>query len=94
MYIDHIWHHISKQTGTYSGQPCFKHLVEFAKFLILIPYRNSYCERIFSTIEKICHNLGKNATQAHASTSVYTETIPIRKNLLGILRLKINIFGV
>ena len=74
MCIDHMWHQISKQIDLYSGQPHFKHLAEFAKFLLLIPHSNSYCESIFSTARKICtngrHNLGKNATQGHASTSV------------------------
>ena len=38
MCIDHIWGQISKQIDLYSGQPCFKHLAEFAKFLLLIPH--------------------------------------------------------
>ena len=52
---------------------------------------------IFNTVRKICtdgrHNLGKDAMQGHPSTNVYTETISIRNNLLGILIPKINIFG-
>ena len=35
----------------------------------------------------------KMATQGHASTNVYTETVSIRNNLLGILIPQINIFG-
>ena len=54
MYIDHIWHKISKQIDLCSGQLCFKHLAEFANFIFLIPCSNSYCEIIFSTIRKIC----------------------------------------
>ena len=46
MHIDHIWHQISKQIDLYSGQPCFKHLAEFAKFLFLNLHSNSYCEYI------------------------------------------------
>ena len=46
MQIDLIWHKIAKQTDLYSGQPRFKHLAEFAKFLFLIPHSNSYCESI------------------------------------------------
>ena len=65
--------------------------------LALNTYLNSYCESIFSTIRKICtdglHNLGKDATQNHTATSLYTETTSIRKNLLGILIPKVNIFG-
>ena len=91
-HIDHIWHQISKQIDLYSDQPRFKHLAPFSTFLLLIPNRNSYCS-IFSTIRKICtdgrHNLGKDATQGHASSNVYTETISIRNNLLGILIPKI-----
>ena len=36
MRVDHIWHQISQLIDLYSGQPCFKHLAEFAKFLLLI----------------------------------------------------------
>ena len=42
MRTDHIWHQISKQIDLYYGQPRFKHLAEFAKFLFLIPHSNSY----------------------------------------------------
>ena len=94
--IDYIWHQISLMTDPYSGQPSFKNLAVLAKFLLLIPHSNSYCESVFSTIRKICtdgrHNLGKNATQGHASTSVYMETTSVRNNLLGILIPKINVF--
>ena len=52
---------------------------------------------IFSTIRKICtdgrHNLGKDATQDHATISVYTEATSIGNNFLGILIPKINVFG-
>ena len=59
------------------------------KFLLLISHRNSYCESILSGIGKNFtdgrHNLGKDGTQGHASTSVYTETRFIRNNLLAIM---------
>ena len=42
MRIDYIWHQISKQIVLYSGHPRFKHFVEFAKFLLLIPHSHSY----------------------------------------------------
>ena len=64
MHMDHIWHELSKQIDLYTlyfGQPRFKHVAEFAKFLFLIPHSNSYCEGIFNTVRKICnygcHNL-------------------------------------
>ena len=89
MRTDHFWHQISKPADLYSGQPRFKYLAEFAKFLLLISHSNSYCESILSGIGKIfpdgCHNLGKDGTNGHASTSVYTETTFIRNNLLGIM---------
>ena len=53
MRINHIWQQLSKQIGQYSGQPCFKHLAEFARFLLVIPHSNSYCESIFNTTRKI-----------------------------------------
>ena len=63
MHIDHTRHQISKQTDLWTGQPRFKHLAEFAKFLFLIPHSNSYCESIFSTVRKIRtdgrHNIGE-----------------------------------
>ena len=89
---DHIWHQISKQVNLYSGQPRFKYFAEFAKFLLLISHSNSFCESIFSAIGKICtdgaHNLGKYATQVHASTSAYAETTFIRSIFLGIMILR------
>ena len=63
---DHIWDQISKQIDLYSGQPRFKYLAEFPKFLLLISHSNSYCESILSGIGKIFtdgrHNLGKDGT--------------------------------
>ena len=92
--INHIWHQISKQIDLYFGETCFKHLAEFAKFLLLIPDSNSFCESIFSAIRKIStngrHNFGKGAT----STSVFMKTTSIRNNFFGILMPKINIFRV
>ena len=89
MRTDHIWHQISKQIDLYSGQHRFKYLAEFPRFLLLISHSYSYCESILSGIGKIFtdgrHNLGKDATQGHASISVYTETTFIRNNLLGIM---------
>ena len=70
--------YLNKLTN-YSGQPRFKHLTEFAKFLFLIPHGNSYYESIFSTISKIYPD-GR-----HPSTSVYTEKASITNNLLEIL---------
>ena len=63
MRTDHIWHQIYKQIDLYSGQPRFKYLAEFAKFIPLIFHSDSYCEIIFSAVGKICtdgrHKLGK-----------------------------------
>ena len=64
-WTDHIWQQLSKLTDLYSGQSGLKHIVEFFKFLILIPHSNSYCDNL-SAIRKICtdgrHNLGKDST--------------------------------
>ena len=63
----------------------------------MVPDSSSYSESIFSTVRNIStdgrHNLGKDTTQGHASTNVYTKAIYIRNNLLGIVIPKINIFG-
>ena len=40
MRIDPCRHQISKQIDLRSGEPRFKHLSEFAKFLLLIPHSN------------------------------------------------------
>ena len=94
--INLIWHQISQLTEPHSNQRQFKNLSQLAKFLLLIPHNNSYCESVFSTIRKICtdycYNLGKNTQQGHASTSVYKETTSIGNNSLGVLIPKINIF--
>ena len=74
MRIDHIFStkYLKKLIYTqHSGQRCFKHLTEFAKFLLLIPHSISYCESIFTFFRKICtdggHNLGMDATQGYPS---------------------------
>ena len=94
--INLIWHQMWQFTESHSNQHQFKNLSQLAKFLLLIPHSNSYCESVFSTIRKICteyrYNFGKNTQQGHASTSVYKETTSIRNNLLGVLIPKINIF--
>ena len=94
--IDAVWRDIAAIKDPYSGTPRFPLLVELAQILLLIPHSNAYCESIFSTVRKICtdgrHNLGKNATEGHAATSVYNETSNVRNTLLGILLTKINIF--
>ena len=66
------------------------------KFLLLIPHSNAYCKSIFSTIKNVCtdgrHNLDKNPTEGHGSTSVYQSTAGMRNNLVGLLVTKVNIF--
>ena len=49
MCNDHISHQIFKEIDLYSGQPHFKYLAEFSKFLLLILHSNLYCESVFST---------------------------------------------
>ena len=94
--IDAVWRDIGKIKDPCSGSPRFPVLVKLAQAMLLIPHSNAYCESIFSTVRKICtdgrHNLGKNAEQGHAATSVYNETTNVRNTLLGILLTKINIF--
>ena len=73
--IDFISNEIAKISDPCTGQHKFKHLPKLVKFLLLIPHSNVYCEVIFNTVKKICTddrlNLGKNATEGHASTSAY-----------------------
>ena len=79
-----------------TGQTKFKHLPKLVKFLLLIPHSNGYCESILNIVKKICtddrHNLGKDPTEGHASTSVSQSTTGIRNNLVGLLITKVNIY--
>ena len=92
-----IWNEIAKISDPCTSQPKFKHPPKLVKYLLLIPHSNANCESIFSIVKKICtddrHNLGKDATEEHASTSVYQSTTGIRNNLFGLLIEKVNIFS-
>ena len=94
--IDAVWCDIAAIKDPCSGLPRFPVLVKFVRVLLLIPHSNAYCESVFSTVHKICidgrHNLGKNAMQGHAATSVYNDTTEIRNTLIGVLVTKINVF--
>ena len=88
MHIDHIWHKISKQIDVYSGQLCFKHLEEFAKFIFLIPRGNSYCEIIFSTIRKICTD-GSEAVTGGVLKNFVNFSVFLEKVFLKILQISL-----
>ena len=88
MHMDHIWHELSKQIDLYTlyfGQPRFKHVAEFAKFLFLIPHSNSYCEGIFNTVRKICnygcHNLRPKDASLHNTSCKVTRHASILMHL-------------
>ena len=73
--------------------PRFSNLSNLARFLLLIPHSNSFCESVFNTVKKILtdskQNLGKDIVGRYAHSSVYERETGIRNNLLGLL---INIF--
>ena len=76
--------------------PRFPNLSKLARFLLLIPHSNSFCEGVFNTVKKILtdsrHNLGKDVIRGHAHSSVYEDETGVRNNLVGLLIAKINIF--
>ena len=78
-----------------TGIQRFLNLSTLARFLLLIPHSNAFCEGVFSTVRKILtdsrYNLGKDVKKGHAHSSVYAET-RIRNNLVGLLISKINVF--
>ena len=58
-----------------TGIQRFPNLSTLARFLLLIPHSNAFCEGVFSTVRKILtdstYNLGKDVKQGHAHSSVY-----------------------
>ena len=67
-----------------------------ARFLLLIPHSNSFCDSVFSTVKKILtdskQNLGKDIVGRDAHSRVYESETGIRNNLVGLIIPKINIF--
>ena len=53
----------------YRGHPRFKHLTEFAKFLLLIPHSNSYCEGLSMVQQILQKHSGLEKTIATTSSS-------------------------
>ena len=93
--IDQYCLEVSLMKDAITETPRFPNLSNLAKFL-LIPYSNSFCESVFSTVKNILtnsrHNLGKDVIRGHAHSSVYEDETSIRKNLVGLLIARINIF--
>ena len=94
--IDQFWLEISKMKDSVTGIQRFPNLSNLARFLLLIPHSNSFCEGVFSTVKKILtdsrYNLGKDVKKGHAHSSVYEDRTGIRNNLVGLLITKINVF--
>ena len=76
--------------------PRFSNLSNLARFLLLIPHSNTFCEDVFSIVKKILtnsrDNLGKDVIRGHAHSSVHEDETGIRNKLVGLLIAKINIF--
>ena len=79
-----------------TGIQRFPNLSTLARFLLLIPHSNAFCEGVFSTVRKILkdsrYNLGKDVKKGRAHSSVYETETGIRNNLVGLLISKINVF--
>ena len=87
--VDQYWFEMSLMKEVVTEIPRFPNLFNLARFLLLIPHRNSFCEGVFSTVKKICtdsrQNLGKYIVGRHAHSSVYESKTGIRNNLVGLL---------
>ena len=94
--IDQYWLEVLLMKDAATETSRFPNLSNLARFLLLIPHSNSFCEGVFSTIKKIFidsrHSLGKDVIREHAHSSVYEYKTGIRSNLVGLLIAKINIF--
>ena len=93
--IDQYWLEVSLMKDASTETPRFPNQSNLARFLILIPHSNSFCEGVFSTVEKILtdsrHNMDKNVIRGHAHSSVNEDETGIKNNLVGLLIAKINI---
>ena len=73
--IDQYWFEITLMKEVATQIPPFPNLSNLARFLLLIPHINSFCECVFTTVKKIPtdsrHNLGKDVVGGHAHSSVY-----------------------
>ena len=73
--IDQYWFEITLMKEVATQIPRFPNLSNLARFLLLIPHSNSFCECVFSTAKKIPtdsrHNLGKDVVGGQAHSSVY-----------------------
>ena len=73
--IDQYWLEVSLMKDAATETPRFPNLSNLARFLLIIPYSNSFCECVFSTVKKILtdsrRSLGKDVIRGHAHSSVY-----------------------
>uniref|UniRef100_H3AC39 HAT C-terminal dimerisation domain-containing protein n=1 Tax=Latimeria chalumnae TaxID=7897 RepID=H3AC39_LATCH len=76
--IDKFWHQVSQLIEPATGQQQFRLLSQLAKYALLLPHSNAFCESIFSTVRK-------NTTEARSS-------LGIRNNLCTVMASKINVF--
>ena len=96
--VDEIWHHIGQVKEPSSTAPMYPTLVTLARFLLLLPHSNAYCETLFNVVRKVSTDvrsqLGKNTKEGRSATSVYaTSPDDTRNTLVGILASKVNIFS-
>ena len=94
--IDQYWLEVLLMNDAATETPLFSNLSNLARFLLLIPHSNTFCEGVFSIVKKILtnsrDNLGKDVIRGHAHSSVYEDETGIRNKLVGLLIAKINIF--
>ena len=93
--IDTFWFKLSLMRNPANEQKRFNELCNLAMYLLLIPHSNSFCESLFSMVNKNVSDsrssLGKSK-EGCGSTSVYAETTGVRNILCALLATKINVF--
>uniref|UniRef100_H2ZRI2 HAT C-terminal dimerisation domain-containing protein n=1 Tax=Latimeria chalumnae TaxID=7897 RepID=H2ZRI2_LATCH len=50
--IDKLWHQVSQLTELATGQQQFRLLSQLAKYALILPHSNAFCESIFSMVRK------------------------------------------
>ena len=96
--LNDIWHSIGRIKLPSSESQKFPTLGKVARFLMLIPHSNAFCETLFNVVRKVSTDvrsqLGKNTQEGRSATSVYaTQEDDIRNTLVGILATKVNLFS-
>ena len=89
---DRYWLEVSLMKDAAIEKPRFTNLSTLARFMVLIPHSNSFCEGVISIVTDSRYNLGKDVIKGYAYSSAYAGKTIIRSNPVGLLITKINLF--